>query len=243
MTRPTQAAERISAYLDGELSPQAAADLQERASRDEALAAELRSAQAIDEGLRRLFAVTDADDQDAPLRFETPAPPRSRSSIWRRPVLPLAAALVVAVSAWAAMFILRPPLVTNGQPIYAALVEDFLPYAKCNTPESFADYAALAFGKAATLAPPGPGVELLGWRLPRGDIDPNDELSDRSRIMIAYVEGDPVVVVMDESGRDAAVVRTEPASGLNTFARTIEGFVLYEITPRAEPGVINLISP
>lgn len=233
----------LGLHLDGELTPVQQARLDELVASDPELARRLRAAEEVESGLRRAFAPPPPQDLDDLIseQLARASAATKRQGILKPRSYALAAVLVLAVGAWTASLWVQRGRAVQAGPVYAALVNDFRPYSPCNTPESFASYTAKAFEKALALSLPPSNVELLGWRQPDPDVDPDDAMGSRSRMMLAYVDGDPVVVVMDLDDWKAPRVHESKGSPLRIFTRETDGYVMYEITPHDRPAIIDHI--
>jgi anti-sigma factor RsiW len=173
----------LEPYLDGELSPAEAEGVREHAARCPACAAELRLAQAIQEGLRKLpeldtppallSRVHNAAEMPAEiLPFERPSPTtRPR----RSQLAALAAALVLALLGALLLFQLRSP--QAPQPSAAEIARA--------TAE--ARYALAYVGRASRRA----GLEIKDEVLPEHLVAPAARSLSRSLAEIPGAESEP----------------------------------------------------
>ncbi|MBX3359732.1 MAG: hypothetical protein KF745_15030 [Phycisphaeraceae bacterium] len=114
--------------------------------------------------------------------------------------------------------------------IYSAQgAKSWTPDWACKDDEEFKDTTRKALGRAV-LFHPANGVALVGWTYGQSP------LSGYTSMLLAKVEGRPVLVLMGKSGDDA---RVPGGAGLNVFKRSLPGVVMYEITPLDRSAVID----
>jgi hypothetical protein len=234
-------------YLDGELSAAdrraLEASLEQDAARREAVDAQ----RAIDSALRRSLAPPSADAMRARLELARPddAPelrlsgdfsgPPSRPATrpratWRR-VAAVAAAIVLAVvGTWQGITALRPATPGGYGPfrsldaIYAEAEGGTLDVWECRDDQEFAETFRGHYGQPLVLRDLPDGVAALGLAY-------RNSLSPRSTCLLATIENEPVIVVIDRIER-AAGGRLAPDSTLHLHSRRIDGLVLFEISRR-----------
>lgn len=220
--------ETFEAFLEGRLSGAEAAAVEEAIRRDPSLAAELEMQERIDTSLKRLFE---------PPAIETPAPAplpfvRKAAPAQRWGWMAMAAAVVLCAGGLAWFALQRPGGGAAG--MYQRLAATgYKPDWVCRTEPEFRQFTSYQLGETF-LVKAVPSVALIGW------VYEKDVLGPRGAALMATVEGDHVVVVADRVLFDRKV-GVPPESGLNVFRRQMGGLVFYEVTPRAAPGVLDLI--
>jgi hypothetical protein len=220
--------ETFEAFLEGRLSGAEAAAVEEAIRRDPVLAAELELQERIDGSLKRLFDPPALDvPAPAPIPFVRSAPAARRWG-W----MAMAAAVVLCAGGLAWFALQRPGAGAAG--MYQRLAATgYKPDWVCETDAIFSQFTSYQLGEAF-LVKATPTVALIGW------VYEKDVLGPRGAALMATVEGEHVVVVVDRVQYDRKV-ETPPKSGLNVFRRQIGALVFYEVTPRSEPGVLDLI--
>ncbi|GMV27504.1 MAG: hypothetical protein AMXMBFR58_35350 [Phycisphaerae bacterium] len=162
---------------------------------------------------------------------------RSRTPLW----LAIAAVLVIAVGGAIYFNLSSPPESSGRQPkaaltpsqLYANLMaKKFRPAFVCENDEQFAKFLGDRFGSGAVLAQ-APTVEILGWDYADGMI------GEATAVIMTKVDDQPVVLVVDEKKYDRTL--EPPAGGLKMFRDVCNGLVFYEITPLAEPRLLQLL--
>jgi hypothetical protein len=115
----------------------------------------------------------------------------------------------------------------------------FKPAEVCTTDKQFQEWTQKAFGQALTpthlatgAAAPAEPV-LAGWS--RGTA-----FSSYSGLLLAHVDGKPVMVVMDKAP-DRMVPKDDAANTPRIFRRKVGEMWLIEITPLDTPRVITMI--
>lgn len=236
MTHPPDTHDaRLSAYLDGALAPAEREAFERDMAADPALRDAVQAQRDIEDSIRRLFPVREA---------ALPAWPEPKTSArpLRRWVWYAAAAAVLLT---AAVAINR--YVAGANPDFKLIAPDTLyavlqnkgwqPEVVCTTNAQFAALVEKRLG-AALIASPAAGVSLIGWGY--GESYNGSPLSPKTVMLLTDVDQKHVLVLMDRESNDRTI-SVRPERGLRLFRRTVDGFVLYEITPLDEPRVIPLI--
>lgn len=221
----------LERHLDGALTPQERAAFERLVSEDAGVRAELELQRRVDRSLERLFARETAGESAAvPKRGGGGRAAGDRhGGVWWRAA---AAAAVMAAGVWGATAawdrLSRTPL----ERVYARTVAaGFVPEVVCTTDEEFAAWTHRNFGHALSLADRPEGLELVGWSYAR-------TLSTYTGVLLARVQGEEVLVVMDFLKKDAA--QPEPRDdGMRVFRRELGGLVLYEVTPRERAAIVD----
>lgn len=222
----------ISAYLDGALPVPARAELERRLRSDPALRDELDLQSKIDGRLRVLF------DPPAVPPAASGVPARGRR--WPGPWRAAAALLLVTLGVWALAArpwngLLGPaPSQVAADAVYQRLVRTgFEPVWVCENEEKFALYTRDSLGRSFVVRPQA-GVTLVGWTYADG------VLGEQAKVLLATAGADKVVVFMDQKTHDRRV-HTGAGAGLNVFRQELGDVVMYEVSPRDRPVVVNSV--
>jgi hypothetical protein len=226
---------RIEEYLDGQLSPRDRAAFDAAMAQDAALSAEVALQRRIDAALARRF-----EHKGEGPRKLTLKPQKTVEAARRRWVLPawigLAAAVAVAaITYWSTS---RPdPLLRSPQFVYDVLQSrGFKPEWTCKDDQEFAAAVNERLGEPLLVPMSTPGVKLVGWAY--ADNYAGYALSEKGMVLITKVADDHVLVLMDRKRKDREL-SVPPESGLHLFRREVGDLVLYEITPRKKPAVLE----
>jgi hypothetical protein len=215
----------IDAYLDDSMEPADCARFEASLASSPQLREQIELQGRIDDSLTRLFGpVPAAGATNVPARSVRP---------W---IIALAAAVLLASAAvWiVAGLVMGPQPVNRLGPIYHyTLASGFEPEIVCTTPAEFADWVRTNYGQALY---PGddPGVEYVGWSY--GPV-----VSGYSGILLARVDGEPVIVVMDRREREYTRQAHPEDPGLSMHRRRIGELVLYEVTPHGRARILPLL--
>lgn len=260
---PAYTPETLDAYLDGLLEEEALSTFENRLEQNPKLRKQVDQQRLIDEALKRMHAEGDvlenamnrvAEAVDAmagctPDRAESPVK-RFRISLPQG--LSIAAILTLGVlSIWNVAEQL-PSLLSPGQPkssayegkpwrnmatVYAETVAaGFEPGWVCNTDEVFSATFQRQLGQGILLSTMPAGVTASG-------LSYTNTITDRTICLLARVEGKPVMVFIDRIDQDSdhrGADRLLPAdSDLNLFSRELGALILHELTPLAEPKLLD----
>ena len=241
---PQNAAD-FESYLDGTLPVDQHTAFEARVASENGLRAEVDLQRAIDASITRLF--THDNGVALPVPSDQAPAHRGRRSILarlgsRQGVLAIAAAIaLLAAAGWYTGVLDRGGLLVSGTPSGLIAADDlygreksagFVPDWKCEDDAQFAAVTNDRFGQPL-LVKPDPRIEVAGWTY-RGPV-----LSDNTAVLLAKVDGRDVMVAVDDKKNDRRL-RVKPQTGLHVFSKRIGRLVLYEITPRDEPGVLPL---
>lgn len=237
---PEDREQLLERYLDGALNGSDKRALEKELRAAPELREQLALQRRIDAALREIFAEG---------RPEPAVAGRVDGGLtWRRLGLYAAAlVLVAAAGLWMRSAIHQRtsfnPL-NSPERIYQRLVQrGFEPEFVCEPGPEFVAAVQDRFGAGLDIAEAS-GVEVIGWaydtRQPAGAY--GQILSDDMLILMAYVEREPVIVLMDREGADTRP-RLAPESDLRQFRRQIDGFVLYEVTPHRRPRLLDEFEP
>lgn len=244
--------ELLDAYLDGRLDEARRREVEAELERDPALRALVGLQGKIDAGVKRFATPPDpkavlarakADlaaerAEEAREDAETAKQGEVVRGPWgRRVIVALAACLLVALGL---TFFRQPtPEGYDVQPV--ALVYErrvaagFQPDWVCRDDAEFEQSVSARLGRTVKLAATRPpGVEVRGLAY-------DGVLSPHSMLVLAHVDGRPVLVVVDKAASDRPL--SLPAgSPLRLFRRQVQDLVLYEVTPfddvRAIPALV-----
>lgn len=214
------------------------------------LAAERETHAAIDASLARLFAEPPAT---LPLRPITPITPNAPSNPLQRNLslrwlaligggLAAGIAAVVAISIFtqgpgspSANPDFRPRLAAEF--IYDTSVSmGFRPEWRCENDEEFAIAVRDRLGAAMVIPIATTGIELVGWGY--SDRYGGVILSDDTMVLLARVEGEEVILLVDRAGNELTSNARGSSIKLNVFKQTLGPLMLVEVTPRSAPGLI-----
>lgn len=256
MTEPLDPApaESIEAYLDSSLRGESRVAFERRLATEADLRRALEAQQGIDAALRRQFAR--AQPLRVPpavlARFE----PRPASGLFTlRRVAAIAAALViVAGGSWLGWSWWSDPVrrvfpdldraAAPAETLYASIVSDGMePEWVCRDNQEFHDYFKDKLKRGLVLrtlpsqaapAPPSPpeGVEVLG-------LSSASLISRYNAVLLARVRGEPVLVIAggDFMHRPPELPQGSP---LHLSKRVVNEIVLYELSPRPQPALLDL---
>jgi hypothetical protein len=216
----------LEAYLDGALDRAEQQRFEADLGVVPALRKEVELQRRIDSALGRLFT--------EPARPKVAAAPR-RMRI--HPALLAVAAVLLLASAvtWlfvAGIFHERPDRLG---PLYRHTVAaGFEPDIVCTTPEEFAAWVRGNYGQALHPAD-DPGIEFVGWTYA-------NIVSSYTGILLARVDGEPVIVAMDRRERELQRQGQPQDAALTLHRRRIGELVLYEVTPLGKARVLPLLS-
>jgi hypothetical protein len=219
------APEALDAYLDGLLEGADLEAFEAAMAADPALRAEVELQRRIDAALRRHFALPEAPALHPPAAG-------AGSRYWNTPRLLAAAAIILLVAGITIFGLVRyiaadHPLVR----VYRTEVARGLkPAWVCDTDEQLVAYLEDKYGRGLTVRG-GDGIDLIGWTSCTA-------LSPYTAVLMTRVDGEPVFVLVDllASDRDLSLPWL---SGLHLFRRELGGMVLYELTPRAAPVLLD----
>lgn len=247
----------VDAWHDGLMTPDQRADFERRMQSDATLRAEVDQQTRIDAALKRAFAPPTAPklnlDRPAlklaqppstPDKVPPPAPAQ-RTSTATRPVLrrpfAIAAALLLAAGVfWAVRQLgsesesvwIGPTQRTVASLYKREVTHGLEPAWVCSDDQEFAATFALRFDQGLTLAALPTGVEALG-------ISYNQVVGTNALHLLARVQGQPVIVLIQR----ADATPTEPTlandSGLHLFPHKIGLLTLYEVTPLDTPQLLE----
>lgn len=226
-------------YLDGQMTGAERAAFEQRLAADPQAAADLARQRRVDAALADLFdpgepPALDFDAADAPIAMPKPSAPGVNRRL--RLVGLAAAVLLVAAGAWLIFANFGKSVGIQARQVYARLVDNnFAPEEVCTDPDKFESYMQGRTGQGLLLGSSGTSVQLVGWAYAQ---DPGPK-GGRVIILMVHDRGKPVIVFIDPINQQHPIAHPKPGSGLNTFERTIDRLILHEITPHAEPGVIQ----
>lgn len=240
---------RVARYLDGVLPPEERAEFERALAASDELKRELELQRGLDDSIRRAIPYTPRQ-----IRFDLPStapdlrlagtepetvasrPVRESRGIPARWRWYAAAAALLLVAATAINLLVRErvPLIPPDQ-VYTRLVSGgFRPEFVCTTEEEFAKAVRDRFGQAL-VSRAAESIALIGWAY-------NDQyqgrlIGFRTLVLMARVEGDPVIVLMDHADQDRSLSVPDHL-GLRLFRRRVGGLVCYEVTPRLQPEIL-----
>ncbi len=224
--------ELLDRLLDGDLPEPERLALERQIERDPSIRADHEELRSVDDALRRAFGPSRASSVAPPPIVETP-------SVRKRFLWPaVAAAAVLALAAVAAWFVLRP-VDTSWTPRMVALYRTqersgFTPAEVCTSAGEFMLWTRRAFQEPLSPVYNAPGIEWVGWNR-------EQTFSNYTGVLLAKVDGKPVVVVMDRDAPSRTPRAGVVEGDLHVFARKIGGVSAIEITPLLSPRVLDAL--
>lgn len=256
-TRPfdqplTPIQERLECYLDGLLTGDDKAAFEAEVAGNAELQAQIEAHRGLCTKLNAFASLSPSAPRTLP--FASPAARKPRR--WLK--VAAIAACVGIPAAGAIFWYLAPPPV---QPIKftpltseqyqqkhrdlmlaeykAQVASGFKPKEVCNTDEQFVDWTTKKLGhglKPVHTSNPGDPAEpvLAGWSV-------GTTFSAYTGLLLAHVDGKPVMVVMDQAPPERMVPKDDPTGMPRMFRRNVNGVWMIEITPLDQPRVISRI--
>ncbi len=233
--------ETLERYLDGSLSAPELAAFEAELARSPGLRADVDLQRRLDAALRASFT-----PGPAPLlttaEAREPAPIKSRFRWTRERTMfaALAAMLLIAVGIQGYMWLSgagQPDRPTLAQTYLDLVSHGFKPSEQCTTRDKFAKWMESRYSVPLAPVQDRSDVQLVGWSY-------SNNISSYTGLLLATVEGKPVVVALDSTQNQNAVgapCRRGPgqAKDINIFTAEIDGISLYEITPLDKPHIID----
>lgn len=240
----------LDEYLDGLLDEDATGRFEEKITTDRALQAQIERQTAVNDSLQRRYTPPSGVERRV-VEAVRKAAAATPASIARAEAIPfyrrrwaIAALLALGVvGAWRLVGVIEQSLVdrdeygpkpwTSVVTYYRNAVESgFEPEWVCKDDDEFANAFKKRFRQPLLVAATtGPVVGLgLGYA---------NCLTARTMTYLTRVQGKPVVVFVDRVKKDTRP-ELPPNSGLNLFRKELDRLVLYEISPLAEPHVLDL---
>ncbi len=243
----------IERSLDGLLTDDERAAFVDRLETDHALRDQLALAEQLTASLKRSFVIP----QNAG-RVETPHEARDHTDsrrIWPRRIGRTLAAAAAAIAIGVAVKLNLPA----PAPVYSTLLErtysnfestGFTPEWVCETDEEFAAVVRdrlgqpmlvdVGIGAGTGVGDDPPAIELLGWAYTEDTSGYGDTIiSDDSMILLTRVQGQGVLVIVDRVEDEREPMTIGETLGLSLFRRVLGDLVLYEVTPRDGPSVLE----
>lgn len=247
--------ERLERYLDGVMNADERAAFEGELTADAGLRAQVETHRRVCRALHALAEPPREALPTGPLRFAEPAPP-ARSHRWVK-VGAVAASIGLPLAAAIWYFAPRPrparyepPSSETYQARHRALILDeyrkqlaagFRPSEVCTTDAEFVEWTTRSLGRG--LKPLHKGTsegtaepQLAGWSR-------STTFSAYTGLLLASVDGKPVMVVMDQAPPDRMVPEEDAVGSPRLFRRKVGGVWLIEVTPLDRPRVITMIEP
>ena len=114
------------------------------------------------------------------------------------------------------------------------IAEGFRPTWLCEDDREFASTFLKRQGQSLLLAEMPAGSKMVGLAYCGG-------LSRYTTTMLARVDGVPVMVFVDRTSADTDPKLDQSRAGLHLFRKELGSLVLYEVTPLAEPRVMDYL--
>lgn len=257
----------LDAFLDGQLSASQQAAFHRRLGADRRLAEEVSLQQAIDGSLKRLYA-PQAPPAAPPATPFAQAPqanhgPDRFHRLMTLQVRPWQAAVAAAIFlalgliTWQVAFVPSPsgPYERSGGSSYGRAMEKQTPHEVYLTqvrdgfaaawacpPARFASISRQRLGSALTYRVPAqaagtaPEIEILGASYVH-------VFSRQTVALLARVNGEPVIVLVDRRDRAAAEAPGPQTGDLHTHRADVGPLALYEISPLDQPHLLEMFRP
>jgi len=134
----------------------------------------------------------------------------------------------------------RPaPVDSSPDAMYGRLVDaGFTPQWKCENDAEFKKAVDERLGQPLLLASGLPGIDVLGWAYSGKGYD-GAPLTGQVMILLTKADTKEVVVFVDQKKNDVDPLVVRRSSGLHLFRREIGELVAYELTPLAEPRIVQ----
>ncbi len=238
----------LDAYADGLLTTEQRETVEQALLARPELKRQLHRQRAIDDALRRrltpppahqLQAVLEQAGTAAPGPAKAPGPARAPWRLMARRLAVAAALAAGAFGAWQIWSFMQPRL-PGYQPMpwrtLAAIYQDeitsgFEPDWVCKDDQEFSDTFDDLYGQRLLLEPLPQGVAALGLAY-------GNSISQRTIYLLAEAANEPIVVFIDRAERDAGQ-SIESDTGLHLFERRVGDLILYELSPFAEPRLLD----
>jgi hypothetical protein len=238
----------LEMHLDGLLQGEPRVEFQRRLDRDPELRREIELQDRVDQSIRRLFApspmklpTSPATNSVSSSRTIAPSVSRTRShpSSWRSRVAAIAAILAFVIGAWSIVLNIprtnpryTPPSWQSLEAIYAQRIDQgFEPDWICDNEIQFERAFLGQYDQALQLRPTPSSIQTLGLAYA-------NTMSERTMMLLARVDGEPVMVFIDRLNRDTNPTLAED-SPLTLHQTTIGSLVLYEMSPFGRPRVLE----
>jgi hypothetical protein len=158
--------------------------------------------------------------------------------VWRWVGIAAAIGLATLAAVYGALLLTADRTDRLGPIYHSEVAAGFVPREVCTDAAQFAGWTKEHYGQALYPAPEAAraGVTLVGWSY-------GVAVTNYSGVLLARVDGTPVVVVVDKSGSEGLLRLAAPGdASLRSFRRRIGDLVLYEVTPLPEARVLPFIS-
>lgn len=236
--------DQLDAYLDERLSPAEKQAFEQRLADAPDVQERITEQREIDEALRHHFlppAVTTSEVEQWVVAAESDVRQqvvwKRRSVAWIAVALAVAAAWLVVFSRWGGNVEMEPffeprPLAE----LYLEAVRDgFRPYYLCDDETRFRKTFEKRQGVPLRLAEMPESRTMAGLSYLGG-------LSRETTAMLCHVQQQPVVVFVDRREfQDQALLTVPVGSGLHIHRATLGDLVTYEVTPFAEPKILEFL--
>ncbi len=237
-----QLGDLLDAYADGLMTGEQRETVEQAILARPELERQLHHQRAIDDALRRRLTPPPAHELQAVLEQAGTAAPGPARAPWRLMARRLAVAAALAAGtfgAWQIWSFMQPRL-PGYQPMpwrsLVAIYQDeitsgFEPDWVCKDDQEFSDTFEDLYRQRLLLEPLPEGVAALGLAY-------GNSISQRTIYLLAEAANEPIVVFIDRAERDAGQ-SIESDTGLHLFERRVGDLILYELSPFAEPRLLD----
>ncbi len=232
----------LDAYADGLLTGEQRETVEQALLARPQLERQLHHQQAIDDALRRRMTPPPAHVLQTVLDQAGTAAPGPARSPWRLMARRLAVAAALAAGAfgaWQIWSFMQPrppgyqqmPWRTLAAIYHDEITSGFEPDWVCKDDQEFSDTFDDLYRQRLLLEPLPEGVAALGLAY-------GNSISQRTIYLLAEAANEPIVVFIDRAERDAGQ-SIESDTGLHLFERRVGDLILYELSPFAEPRLLD----
>jgi hypothetical protein len=241
--------QELDAYLDGLLEPAERSAFEQRLRAHPELEREVQQFTELDIKIRRIFPPEQVSEkQIEQLIGNLTNSPNSKilsEPQHRSPTVALRAVLIGLAATLAWVLVIwqwgDPPVETPyfepkpvAQVYHEVLSNGFEPYYECHDDQRFADTFLRRQGQALRLAALPQGSHMLGLSYAGG-------LSRDTTAMLCRVNGEPVMVFVDQLEKDSPLALQNHSSETQVHRVAHGGLVFYEVTPFDDARVIEYL--
>lgn len=234
----------LIAYVEGQMSADQRAAFEKTLAESPELRVQLDLMRRADESIAHSFAAPgfvkidfNAARATAAMQSRATSSPLKR---WGGLIgVAIAAALLVVAALQLPMFSGKAREVLTLSGLYDRQVKNgFQPTFVCNNDAEFVDYTQKSFG-LPLLAQGDSSVQIVGWTYDTAQGYNDLGLSDKAQIVLARVENQPVLLLMDKGEAKGPKIDKNARGRLQVFERNVGGVDVFEITPLSKPMVLD----
>lgn len=231
----------LIAYVEGQMSVDQRAAFEKTLTASPELRRQLELMRQADESIAHSFAAPGFVQVDFNAARATAAM-KSRATVSplrRWGGLAIAATLLIVATLRLTIFADSGRAVLTLSELYDGQVKNgFKPAFVCNNDAEFVDYTQKSFG-LPLLAQGDSSVQIVGWTYESAEGYKDLGLSDKAQIVLARVETQPVLLLMDKGNARGPKIDKNARGRLQVFERNVGGVDVFEITPLSKPMVLD----